>query len=394
MNASRVGLLVMPLLVAVLVRPAASDSCREEDLDAQGKCPKPPPPPPTQPPAKPTQLDIRGAAITGIQVSLDGQPAGHAPLIVPTTPGRHLVEVQRDSYMPYAEWVEVKKGEWKLVQVTLRPVAAAPASQPTVAKPGSCLTGMVRVPPGTFQMGSPEGVGDANERPQHPVTLPGYCIDKTEVTVKAYGVCVAAKGCSATSRADLKDIAFASYCNRADRSDHPANCVDWNQAAAYCKWADKRLPTEAAWEYAARGGDGRMYPWGNEAPSAKRLNACGTECVAMQKRDQGGDHTPMYHANDGWETTAPVGSFPDGKSPFGALDMAGNVWEWTADLYGNYSEAAATNPKGAKTGTRRVFRGGSWDFTSADFVRAANRNWGAEPSNRSYNLGFRCARGD
>ena len=392
-------MLTASMLVAVLARPAASDDCREEDLDAQGRCPgpKPQPPKPQPPrptPEKPAQLDIRGPDITGVAVSLDGQPAGRAPLVVPATPGRHLVEVKRDGYAPYAEWVELKKGEQKVVQVKLQPAPTAPApppaaqptARPAAPKPASCPAGMVRVPAGTFQMGNPEGVGLVDGYPQHAVTLSGYCIDKTEVTVKAYRACVAAKGCSAT------DLKVDLHCNREDRPDHPINCVDWNQATAYCKWADKRLPTEAEWEYAARGADGRAYPWGNEAPSAKRLNACGSECAALRKREQR-RWSAMYEAGDGWETTAPVSSFPDGKSPFGALDMAGNVWEWTGDWIDHYPAEAVTDPQGAKTGTQRVFRGGSWGNNRARDVRAVERAWDA-PANAGDGIGFRCARGD
>jgi len=233
--------------------------------------------------------------------------------------------------------------------------------------------------------------------------LPGYCIDRTEVTVAAYAACVAAKGCTAApltvqwsgvSDADVKQ--WSRYCNRPDqvnRADHPINCVDWGQSVAYCKWAGKRLPTEAEWEYAARGKDGRVYPWGNEAPNAKRLNACGSECAAMAKRDLKLDWKAMYIDSDGWETTAPVGRFPDGVSPVGALDMAGNVWEWTADWYGDYAAAAVTNPLGAKTGTARVLRGGGCYYVVVARVRAAFRNW-HDPTDRNVNVGFRCARGD
>jgi formylglycine-generating enzyme required for sulfatase activity len=258
---------------------------------------------------------------------------------------------------------------------------------------------MVPVPAGMFRMGSPDGTGDTDEHPQHEVTLSVYCIDKTEVTVKAYAACVAAKGCSAApltvswSGVSADDVKrYSRFCNREDRPDHPMNCVDWNQAAAYCTWAGKRLPTEAEWEYAARGTDGRAYPWGNEAPAATRLNACGSECVAMARRELNLDWKKMYDASDGWETTAPVGSFPADASPYGALDMAGNVVEWTADWYGPYSAAAVTNPRGAKSGTFRVLRGGAWNSTGAGHVLAANRHWDGA-SDRLNDVGFRCARG-
>jgi formylglycine-generating enzyme required for sulfatase activity len=198
------------------------------------------------------------------------------------------------------------------------------------------------------------------------------------------------------SRYSADDVKQDSQlCNGEDRPDHPINCVDWKQADTYCRWARKRLPTEAEWEYAARGTDGRVYPWGNELPTEQRLNACGPECVAMAKRVLNQDWTQvqMYRTSDGWETTAPVGSFPSGASPFGALDMAGNVWEWTADWYGDYSKAQETNPHGAKTGTFRVVRGGGWTNFGAGLVGAADRV-GLVASNRFYNVGFRCARGD
>jgi formylglycine-generating enzyme required for sulfatase activity len=419
MRGSRVGLVVASIAVAAAVRPAVGGDCEEKDRDARGRCPPKPPEQKagsgsaaprrvvTPPPAKKTQLDIRGADIAGVEVSLDGQVTGRGPLILNTAPARHLVEVKKDGYVPYAEWVEVKQGERKLVEVKLQalkpPPAAAKATRPA-ASPASCSEGMVRVPAGTFQMGSPEGVGDGDEHPPHAVTLPAYCIDRTEVTVAAYAACVAAKECAAApltvqwsgySEEDVKR--WSRFCNRADRTNHPINCVDWNQAAAYCKWAGKRLPTEAEWEYAARHdpktGKNHDYPWGNEVPSAKRLNACDSECVAMGKRDLKLDWKAMYDARDGWETTAPVGTFPDGASPVGALDMAGNVWEWTADWYGSYSGAAVTNPQGAKTGTYRVSRGGSWRSDDAAWVRAAVRDRNG-PSYRNNTVGFRCVRGD
>jgi formylglycine-generating enzyme required for sulfatase activity len=277
-------------------------------------------------------------------------------------------------------------------------LALAGGSQRIGTAPGSCPDEMVSVPAGTFLFGSPEGEGDPDEQPQHEVTLSAYCIDKTEVTVAAYARCVAAKGCSApplttnwTSFSVETMGRVSRWCNRADRPDHPINCVDWDQAVAYCAWKGKRLPTEAEWEYAARGNDGRVYPWGNAAPSATRLNACESECVAMTKLEMLSTAL-MYDGNDGWGTTAPVGSYPEGRSPFGALDMAGNVGEWTADWYGGYSKLAETNPQGPSTGTSRVSRGGGWATRETEKVRTADRDW-PDPTLRAVDLGFRCARG-
>ena len=254
-----------------------------------------------------------------------------------------------------------------------------PAQAPAARTPSRCPAEMVRIPAGRFQM------GDAYER-RHDVVLSEYCIDRTEVTVKAYEACVTAKECSVPDRtADL-------YCELGGRADHPVTCIDWSQAEQYCRWAQKRLPTEAEWEYAARGDDGRVYPWGSQAPAAELANTCDRECVAMAKRERKQRWTAMYDASDGWGATAPVGSFPAGASPFGVLDLAGNVWEWTADWYGAYPSGARTNPLGMRAGTKRVFRGGAWNVRSVELLRAPYRNAGT-PTMRDFDLGFRCARG-
>jgi len=151
----------------------------------------------------------------------------------------------------------------------------------------------------------------------------------------------------------------------ASKSDHPVVCVDWYQAAAYCEWAGGRLPTEAEWEYAARGPQGDKYPWGDDEPT----------CELAQ-----------FSACSG--ATVPVGSFPDGASWCEALDMAGNVWEWVSDRYGAYPSAAQTNPIGPETGDYRVLRGGSCDLI-AYYVRSAYRN-GNTPVNAYGSFGLRC----
>jgi formylglycine-generating enzyme required for sulfatase activity/serine/threonine protein kinase len=261
----------------------------------------------------------------------------------------------------------------------------------------SCASDMVTVPAGAFEMGSPEGTGDADEHPWHVVALSAFCIDRTEVTVAAYAACVAAAACGAPPLTvnwpsySVDDAARLSrWCNRSDRPEHPINCIDWDMASAYCTWRGRRLPTEAEWEYAARGGDGRSYPWGDAAPDARRLNACGAECAAMARR-AGFALRPLHAADDGWATTAPVAGYPAGASRFGALDMAGNVWEWTADWYGPYPAEPQADPQGAPAGTSRVSRGGGWSSGAADAGRAADRDW-FDPKVRETGLGFRCAR--
>ena len=237
----------------------------------------------------------------------------------------------------------------------------------------SCSNGMCLIPAGSFWMGCNSAVDndcDSDESPYHEVTLSGYYIDKTEVTVDDYAVCVTAGACTAPSTA-------SSYCNWevSGKGNHPVNCVNWSQAGEYCTWAGKRLPTEAEWEKAARGTDGRKYPWGNEDATCEYAvmddggNGCGTDST--------------------WNVCS---KSPAGDSPYGLCDMSGNVWEWVSDWYdsGYYTNSPASNPTGPVSGPPRVYRGGSW-YSCARYVRAALRNY-VDPRSRSGSLGFRCVR--
>jgi formylglycine-generating enzyme required for sulfatase activity len=250
--------------------------------------------------------------------------------------------------------------------------SAAEADPPLAARPAEELASMVAVPPGEFLMGSRAGEGDDHERPQRRVRLDAFMIDKYEVTVDRYGKCVAAGACTPANTDE--------GCNwgKAARGEHPVNCVDWSQARAYCAWEKKRLPTEAEWEKAARGADGRTYPWGNDKP--------GTQLLCWEEQEQ-------RLGRSG--STCPVGSRPRGASPCGAHDMAGNVWEWVADWFdeGYYAKSPKANPPGPKAGRARVFRGGGWSFgsTEAPDQRAANR-LRLPPGAWTNDLGFRCAR--
>jgi serine/threonine-protein kinase len=225
---------------------------------------------------------------------------------------------------------------------------------------------MVFVPGGSFMMGSDESDPDAlsHEKPKHEVGLDSFWLDRVEVTNAQYVQCVNEGVCQASVHADH------TFYNGAD---YPVVGVAWVDAKAYCTWAGGRLPSEAQWEYAARGEDGWAFPWGNESP----------DCGMAQFSDCSG-------------ATMPVGSFsPDGESWVGAADMAGNVWEWVADWYDSnyYAVSQAANPIGPTSGNdaagKKVLRGGSW-VNAPQMARAANRI-GTNPYERNGGNGFRCA---
>ena len=227
---------------------------------------------------------------------------------------------------------------------------------------------MVYVPAGEFMMGCNSKVDDAcddDEKPYHEVYLDAYYIDKYEVTQGEYDKCVQAGECDENEKYD----GFTG-------SKQPVVGVDWKDAKTYCEWAGKRLPTEAEWEKAARGTDGRIYPWGNEEPT----------CEYAVFDPPGGEN------GCGRDKTWDVGSKPKGASPYGALDMAGNVWEWVADWYDGdyYGRSGNRNPEGPNNGKSRVVRGGGW-YYFANNMRASTRLW-FDPEDRSYGGGFRCSR--
>jgi eukaryotic-like serine/threonine-protein kinase len=222
-------------------------------------------------------------------------------------------------------------------------VAARSDASRAVGEPSA----RVLVPAGPFTRGSTHGADD--ERPVKITTLPAFRMDRTEVTRAMYGHCVAARRCKA--------LAFVLESG----ANLPVTNVNWSEARAFCAFAGGRLPSEDEWEKAARGSDGREFPWGQELDCA-RANWGNFE-----------NEGPCAGKNPGQPVD--VGSYPQGASPFGILDMAGNVWEWVADRYD-------------RDPTRRVVRGGS---CCSYFVepRAANRNaW--DPSHRDSDLGFRC----
>jgi formylglycine-generating enzyme required for sulfatase activity len=276
-----------------------------------------------------------------------------------------------------------------------------PSPPPVVlAADTTCPVGMRTIPRGEFFMGDDEGT--PFERPAHHARLRAYCVDTFEVTVAAYQACSDVGECkragSSNSWEDISDRQHATFdplCNERDptkRAQHPINCVDWDMASHFCKTRGKRLPTEAEWEFAARGPDGRRYPWGDTPPGPTLLNACGRECLAWG-RAHGEDEHAMYAGDDGWQTTAPVGSFPKGASPYGLEDVVGNVWEWVDDWFAPYDagESERDGPTGPPAGTEKVIRGGAWNGAEPSWVRPTFRYKDA-PTKRSYGIGFRCAK--
>jgi eukaryotic-like serine/threonine-protein kinase len=287
------------------------------------------------------------------------------------------------------------------------PVAVASSAPPIMsiaaAPEPTCPPGMTKIPAGRFFMGSDDRREEDDERPAHQVILSAYCMDTTEVTVEQYKACSDRGGCKrAPTENDWEGITpqlrkiYDPLCNIREpetRGLHPINCIDWELADAYCKATSRRLPTEAEWEYATRGSDGRKYPWGDDAPmGGGHLNACGKECVAWGKKHPDPDYplVAMYPADDGFPTTAPVGSFPNGASPFGLQDVVGNVWEWVSDWHARYTGDAVTNPTGPESGTERVLRGGAWNGSKVAWVRPTYR-FKSDPKLRSHGIGLRCA---
>jgi serine/threonine-protein kinase len=251
--------------------------------------------------------------------------------------------------------------------VTPHSITPAPTSGIGSTKISADGTTMVYVPAGKFRMGSSDVDLQAsdNEKPIHTVDLDAFWIDKFEVTNVLYKRCVEAGKC--TAPAECKSWTRNSYYGNSQYDNYPVINVTWENATQYCSFANKRLPTEAQWEKAARGTDGSIYPWA-DLFDVNKLNS----------------------SEGGKGDTTPVGSYPSGASPYGAMDMAGNVWEWIADGYdsGCYKNSQMQNPIGPPGGQFRVVRGGSWRHYHG-LVRAASR-YGAPPGYSYDSVGFRC----
>ncbi len=248
-------------------------------------------------------------------------------------------------------------------------VAVVAVTTTTNATDGATL---VWVPTGPFQMGSPASVGYPQESPARVVTQDGFWIGQYEVTVAQYQAF-----CTATHRTLPAAPAWGW-----DDTTHPMVNVSWDDAAAYAVWVGGALPTEAQWEKAARGTDGRNYPWGGRATAADITNGWDPSCCANLSNSA---PLPMSGMQDGpW----PVGTFVQGVSPYGAWDMAGNVWEWCRDWYApGYDPTATTNPTGPTTGSYRVLHGGSWNDIAVS-CRCAFRYFLA-PTDAGNYAGFR-----
>ncbi|MCA9628152.1 MAG: SUMF1/EgtB/PvdO family nonheme iron enzyme [Myxococcales bacterium] len=297
-------------------------------------------------------------------------------------------------------------------------LAAAPSAPEVVAavEQPSCPAGMLEVRGSKLFLGWGGKDATETERPQRQVDVATFCIDRTEVSVAAYKQCSDRGECSRVfpepeieGASKRERILLGKLCNteRSEDVNHPISCVDWSQASGFCKAHGKRLPSSAEWEYAARGSDGRAYPWG-DGLGERRANACGAECFAWSRTQ--GLRLPMaYAADDGHVRTAPVDAFADQAAPSGALNMVGNVAEWVEDWYAPRGDHAAGDEaegdeaegdrgegdrgegdRGEGDGPRkREVRGGHF-LSPAGELRASVRD--AKPaSERSPTLGFRCA---
>lgn len=245
--------------------------------------------------------------------------------------------------------------------------------------------GMILVPSGLFAMGCDRDRDDRcspNEKSVTKMALGEFHIDRLEVTVAEYRTCVEANSCSVAGVStpyshgiENQERAWACNWQYPERNNHPMNCIDWFQAAQYCAWVGKRLASEAEWEKSARGTDGRKYPWGDASLEGNSERLANVADKALSERIP--STTVIRDYDDGYAITAPVGSFAKGASPYGVLDLTGNVWEWVADWYDN-------------TRRGRSVRGGAWNSTSG-YLRASYRRWSG-PKSRFEDVGFRCAR--
>ena len=271
------------------------------------------------------------------------------------------------SFLSFSFWLSSNLGFWLLAFLNLALVLglgfnglAQDQARPKLVRWFKDNSYMILIPAGEFWMGADKSVNveymAANEKPKHKVFLPDYYIDKFEVTNQQYF-----NFCKETGHKLpllLKEGAIP-----AGRENHPVVNITWDDADAFCKWAGKRLPTEAEWEKAGRGTDARTYPWGN-----------------------GWDQNLCNNRTSPYEDTVPVGTYPKGASPYGVMDMAGNAWEWTEDWYKSYPGAPNSFDE---TGKMKVTRGGAYFYSI--FLLLVTSRHPLPPDDRSEYNGFRCA---
>lgn len=261
----------------------------------------------------------------------------------------------------------------------------AVAPWPPATGSGPCSPGMVRIGGGSFTLGMR---GDE-------VDIAPLCIDRTEVTTLAYRGCVDAGHCKPSMRTifwpsigEAQQRKWSAECNGRfdDRDQHPANCVDWTEATAFCEARGARLPTEAEWEWVARGGEAaHPYPWGTEPPNAELANLCGAECQDALAR-RGLKWARIFDADDGFAFTAPVGRYPQGNTPSDVADIGGNVFEWMS----TDADAHPPAPSRYQRPGQKIARGGAFRSTDATSTRVELRV-AVPPTIRNTYGGFRCA---
>jgi len=259
------------------------------------------------------------------------------------------------------------------IMTTVTEKAAPTLGESFVDKQG---VSMALIPAGPFEMGSSNGAED--EQPVHAVTLDAFYIDLYEVTNSQYAVCVDAGICDPTTDTTAYESSYSRgiYYGNPEYANYPLIYANWYEAQAYCEWRGTRLPSEAEWEKAARGGlEGNAYPWGDELPVCKTGGRNGATF----------DDNGVCNDTD----TTQVGGY--GPNGYGLYDMAGNVIEWVGDFYDEnyYANSPMSNPSGPKVGDYRVVRGGSWD-SPADSLRVSDRRFN-HPGSGSLSIGFRCA---